>query len=212
MRPRFRPANGYPRKGSRDRFHQIRLPKLQLSFYSFATTSARILPAKHTRAAAALVAAGLVAFGSTGVANADDDDPTHQGQYGSALDGNSSPGFWPSQSLGGSSGITVGNFGAAAGPVGSGGDTSGNGGGANMLAPSAAAQFGGVTGGASSPVVWFNPTLASGDGDICCSLHAGTGIPPDPSAVVRTTPEAVAAAKRLAHRRRSWCRTGNRLR
>jgi hypothetical protein len=143
-------------------------------------TSARILPAKHTRAAAALVAAGLVAFGSTGVANADDDDPNHQGQYGSAPDGNSSPGFWPSQSLGGSTGITVGNFGAAAGPVGSGDDTSGNGGGANMLDPSAAAQFGGATGGASSPVVWFNPTLASGDGGTCCSLHMGTGSPPGP--------------------------------
>jgi hypothetical protein len=196
LRPRFRPANGYPRKGSRDRFHHTRaracigvcLPKLQLSFYSFAMTSARILPAKHTRAAAALVAAGLVAFGSTGVANADDDDPTHQGQYGSASDGNSSPGFWPSQSLGGSNGITVGNFGAAAGPVDSGGDTSGNGGGANMLDPSAAAQFGGATGGASSPVVWFNPTLASGDGGICCSLHAGTGIPPGPFGIGNDSP------------------------
>jgi hypothetical protein len=142
-------------------------------------TSARILPAKYTRAAAALVAAGSVTFGSTGVANADDDDPTHQGQYGSAPDGGSSPGFWPSQSLGGSSGITVGNYGAAAGPVGS-GDTSGNGGGANMLDPSTAAQFGGATGGASSPVIWFNPTLASGDGGTCCSLHMGTGSPPGP--------------------------------
>jgi hypothetical protein len=115
----------------------------------------------------------LVALGSTGVANADDDDPTHQGQYGSAPGGNSS------QSLGGNSGITVGNYGAAAGPVGSGGDTSGNGSGANMLAPSTAVQFGTATGGASSPDVWLNPTLGDG-GMFCCSIHVGTGIPPGP--------------------------------
>ena len=150
-------------------------------------TSARILPAKHTRAAAALLAAGLVAFGSTGVANADD-DPTHQGQYGSASDGSSSTGFLPSQSLGGSTGVTVGNYGAAAGPFDGGGDTSGNGGGANMLDPSAAAQFGGATGGAASPVVWFDPTLASGDGGTCCSLHEGTGISPGPFGIGDDSP------------------------
>jgi hypothetical protein len=81
----------------------------------------RILAAKHTRAAMALAAAGMLAVGSPGVANAypgpggqrDQDEPAHG--YADAIGGQAEPTNWAGNWLFGN-GIPRGNYGLVASP------------------------------------------------------------------------------------------------
>jgi hypothetical protein len=117
-----------------------------------------ILVAQHTRAAAALVAAGLIVVGSpgVGVANATKypgpggkSDLNQQAPYANALGGAALPEVWPDPILAGNgpdvllSGYVNNMVGIAAGPTRGGQNTwAGGGSGAQLATPSASFPFG----------------------------------------------------------------------
>ena len=141
-----------------------------------AMTPARKGAAKKTPIAAALVAAGLVVVGSSGIANAatDENDQTQQpGQYGNALGVNSLPNVSADPTPGpGNAGIPNGHVSVAAGPSAIGDIDAG--------APdsSTPVQYGGAIGGTSSPGAWVDPTI-SGNADIPSSDNAVAHSPAD---------------------------------